>query len=156
MGLFEEDCERPACDDVKKMLPSSLDEAKQLSQKLASKQKVQCPPRSAELGRSSWKLLHSMAAWYPETPTQDQQTNMTAFMRTLAEFYPCTWCAKDFQESIKEAPVKAESRTELCMWLCDQHNRVNKKLGKPVFDCNMKNLDERWKKSTNPKCQSDH
>jgi hypothetical protein len=60
MGLFEEDCERPACDDIKKALPSSIDEAKAMSKKLASKQKVQCPPRSAELGRSSWNLLHSM------------------------------------------------------------------------------------------------
>ena len=60
-GLFDnDDCERPACDDIKKALPSSTEELQAMSQKLASKKKVQCPPRSAELGRSSWKLLHSM------------------------------------------------------------------------------------------------
>ena len=30
-----------------------------------------------------------------------------------------------------------ESRTALSMWLCDQHNRVNEKLGKPTFRCEM-------------------
>lgn len=60
-GLFDnDDCERPACDDIKKALPSSTEELQAMSQKLAAKKKVQCPPRSAELGRSSWKLLHSM------------------------------------------------------------------------------------------------
>lgn len=51
---------------------------------------------------------------------------------------------------------RTESRTDLCMWLCDQHNRVNQKLGKTLFECNMKNLDERWRKSSSPKCKSDH
>ena len=49
---------------------------------------------------------------------------------------------------------RTSSRTELCQWLCEQHNHVNAKLGKPMFDCNMKNLDERWRKSSNPKCES--
>eukprot|EP00980_Cylindrotheca_fusiformis_P024492 scaffold11961_cov122-Cylindrotheca_fusiformis.AAC.4 len=174
MGIFGEDCERPACDEVQKGMPSSIEEAKAMSQKLASKQKVQCPPRSAELGRSSWKLLHSMAAWYPENPTNDQQTRMKSFMTTLAEFYPCTWCAADFQKNIKDAPVndaprageltnqptppvsRAESRKDLSLWLCEQHNRVNRKLGKPVFECTMDKLDERWRKSSNKSCKSDH
>ena len=77
-------------------------------------------------------------------------------METLAEFYPCTWCASDFQESIQKSPVRATSRNDLCLWLCDQHNQVNQKLGKPLFECKMETLDERWRKSSNPKCQSDH
>jgi FAD-linked sulfhydryl oxidase len=77
-------------------------------------------------------------------------------MSALAEFYPCTWCAKDFQENLQKSPVATESREELCTWLCKQHNLVNQKLGKPLFDCQMENLDERWRKSSNPKCQSDH
>jgi hypothetical protein len=47
---------------------------------------------------------------------------------------------------------RTSSRTELCQWMCDQHNRVNKKLGKPLFSCDMKNLDERWRKSNKEKC----
>jgi FAD-linked sulfhydryl oxidase len=40
------------------------------------------------------------------------------------------------------------------MWLCEQHNLVNEKLGKELFMCDMKTLDERWRKSNDPKCQS--
>lgn len=60
LGLMEEDCERPACDDIKKSLPTSMEELKAMAKKQAAKEKVHCPPRTAELGRSSWKLLHSM------------------------------------------------------------------------------------------------
>jgi hypothetical protein len=61
-GLFgDADCERPACDDVKKALPTSLDDlTTMVAKRAAADQKVECPPRSADLGRSSWKLLHSM------------------------------------------------------------------------------------------------
>jgi hypothetical protein len=61
---FEDDCERPACEDIKKALPNSLEDLQAMSQKLAAKKKLECPPRSAELGRSSWKLLHSMVRFY--------------------------------------------------------------------------------------------
>ena len=65
-GLFgEADCERPACDDVKKALPTtSLDDLTMTlaaaKRGAAATNKVECPPRGADLGRSSWKLLHSM------------------------------------------------------------------------------------------------
>ena len=111
-----------------------------------------CPPRSAELGRSSWTLLHSMAAWYPDEPTGQQRQRMANFMEALGDFYPCPWCADDFRTELHKSPPKVETRTDLCLWLCDQHNRVNAKLGKPLFDCNMKDLDERWRKSADPKC----
>jgi FAD-linked sulfhydryl oxidase len=48
--------------------------------------------------------------------------------------------------------IRAKSRKDLCVWLCEQHNLVNKKLGKPIFKCDMNTLDERWRKSKNPKC----
>ena len=59
-GLFGEDCERPACDDIKNSLPGSMEDLKEMAKNQAASKKVQCPPRKGELGRSSWKLLHSM------------------------------------------------------------------------------------------------
>ena len=44
-----------------------------------------------------------------------------------------------------------ESRTTFSMWLCEQHNIVNRKIHKPVFQCTMENLDERWRKGK-PSC----
>lgn len=155
MGFFDkkdDDCERPACDDVKAALPSSMEEFEAMKKKYDKRKKVECPPGSAELGVGTWKLLHSMAAWYPDKPTKKQKDNITSFFQTLADFYPCTYCADDFQINLQKAPVEAESRTDLCLWLCNQHNQVNQKLGKPLFACNMKDLDERWRKSSAPKC----
>ena len=59
-GLLEEDCERPSCDDIKNVLKTSLDQLDSKANKKAASKDVQCPPGKGEIGRSSWKLLHSM------------------------------------------------------------------------------------------------
>ena len=58
----------------------------------------ECPVNREELGRHSWSFLHTMAAYYPEKPTVDQQKDMKTFMSLFSKFYPCEDCAKDFQE----------------------------------------------------------
>lgn len=156
------DCDRPACDDTKTALSAALQRlGDQSGRGVASKSgrgtkqsnDKECPPTKDEIGRSTWSLLHSMAAWYPDSPTGKDQQLMSGFMRALAQFYPCSWCATDFQRNIELSPPKTETRDELCIWLCEQHNIVNKKLGKPLFQCTLDKLDERWRKSRDPKCQ---
>ena len=88
-----------------------------------------------------------MSAWYPENPTTEQRTSMTQFIQGLSLFYPCTYCAVDFQENIQKHPVAADSRENLCLWMCQQHNFVNTKLGKPLFPCTIDLLDQRWRKA---------
>lgn len=151
-----EDCERPACDDTVTAMNAAMSRLKVGQAGAAPNAAVECPPNSPELGKSSWNLLHSMAAWYPDSPSTEDQTLMVNFFSGIARFYPCTWCAADFTEKIKEKPVQAKSREDLCIWLCEQHNQVNTKLGKQMFKCDMKKLDERWRKSSNEKCQSGH
>eukprot|EP00466_Bigelowiella_natans_P008542 jgi/Bigna1/57894/fgenesh1_pm.35_\ len=65
-----------------------------------------CPLNRKELGRSTWALLHTMAAYYPENPSKIQQQEMEQFMRLAAKLYPCGYCA--------------DTTTQL---------------GKPLFDC---------------------
>lgn len=36
------------------------------------------------------------------------------------------------------------SRGELCVWMCEAHNRVNRLLGKAEFSCELSQLDTRW------------
>lgn len=95
---------------------------------------------------------HPQAAWYPDQPSDSDQRHVTNFMAALARFYPCTWCAADFEKNLKDKPVRTKNRQELCQWLCEQHNLVNVKTGTPVFPCDMKTLDERWRKSDKPEC----
>lgn len=57
-----------------------------------------CPLDKDELGNKSWGLLHTMAAKYPENPTDEQKCNMKKFFFLFSKFYPCEHCAADFQE----------------------------------------------------------
>lgn len=102
-----------------------------------------CPADVQELGRSTWTFLHSVAATYPEAPTPTQQNDLKSFMGLFAKLYPCWVCAEDFQKYIKKEEPKVRSQDEFGNWLCEAHNEVNRKLGKPVFDCNF--WKERWK-----------
>ncbi|KAK4228160.1 ERV/ALR sulfhydryl oxidase domain-containing protein [Podospora fimiseda] len=107
------------------------------------KKRTDCPADSETLGRSTWTLLHSIAATYPRQPTSTQQTDLTSFIKLFSKFYPCWVCAEDFQAYIEREKVKAGSRDEFGNWLCEAHNEVNRKLGKPEFDC--KRWEERWR-----------
>lgn len=42
-------------------------------------------------------------------------------------------------------PLRAGSRAELSLWICEAHNRVNLALGKPIFSCDLAELDARWR-----------
>ncbi|EKV19218.1 FAD dependent sulfhydryl oxidase Erv1, putative [Penicillium digitatum] len=106
-----------------------------------------CPPDVEELGRSTWTLLHSMAATYPEKANMEHQANMSGFLKFFSKLYPCWVCADDFQTwmahpSGRNKP-KLESRKEFGWWMCEAHNEVNRKLGKKEFDCRL--WEERWR-----------
>mmetsp|Transcript_14620 Transcript_14620/g.22575 ORF Transcript_14620/g.22575 Transcript_14620/m.22575 type:complete len:176 (+) Transcript_14620:77-604(+) len=147
---FLDDCDRPACHDTLSSIQAAFKGATSKNAQMVASNKFNkrenCPPNSAQLGRGSWDLLHSMAAWYPDTPTSDDQTSMLQFINSFAKFYPCTYCAEDFRRNLERMPPKVKSREDLCVWMCRQHNVVNKKLGKPAFPCNMEDLDRRWRK----------
>lgn len=51
----------------------------------------------AELGRSSWGLLHTITAYFPKNPNSSQQSKMKQFLNLFAEFYPCKECADDLK-----------------------------------------------------------
>lgn len=48
-----------------------------------------------ELGKSTWNLLHTMAAVYPENPTEAQKKDIKKFFNVLSRTYPCDICAED-------------------------------------------------------------
>ncbi|XP_041987874.1 FAD-linked sulfhydryl oxidase ALR [Aricia agestis] len=141
----EEDKPCRACSDFKTW--SKLQGSKSKKPIIPPKPVVEghkdCPLDKDELGRSTWGLLHTMASYFPEKPNNCQTEDVVQFFNIFAKFYPCEPCALDFQEDIKENPPKACTRDELAKWLCDRHNTVNKKLGKPLFDCSK--VHERWR-----------
>ncbi|KAJ3410718.1 hypothetical protein HDV05_003464 [Chytridiales sp. JEL 0842] len=89
----------------------------------------------AELGRSAWKLLHTMAGKFPAEPTPDQQNTLLDFIYLFAQLYPCGECARHFKLVLEAHPPNVTSREGVSQWACKVHNVVNKRLEKPEFDC---------------------
>lgn len=104
---------------------------------------VNCPLDKDELGRNTWSFLHTMAAYYPEKPTRDQQKDMQQFIKLFSKFYPCDICSEDMRNKLVKIPPKVKNQHELSLWFCQLHNEVNKTLGKPEFNCNL--VNERWR-----------
>lgn len=104
-----------------------------------------CPPDVDEIGRGSWTLLHTMSAYLPEDKLSEQQkSDVVNFMNIFSRIYPCTHCADDLKVDLVEAPPnKVETGKEFAQWMCQLHNKVNVKLGKPTFDCSK--VYERWR-----------
>ena len=97
------------------------------------------------LYRASWAYLHTMAAFYPEAPSDDYARRMSEFMLAYARFYPCGYCADTTSDEMVRNPPRTQSRVEFALWMCEIHNEVNDRLGKPQFDCSK--VDVRWRKA---------
>ncbi|KAJ3411742.1 ADP-ribosylation factor GTPase-activating protein 1 [Chytridiales sp. JEL 0842] len=72
-----------------------------------------CPPDSRELGSATWTFLHTMAAYYPEKPTEPEQKNVRTFFKSFAQLYPCSYCAEHLREELKVDPPQASSNRDL-------------------------------------------
>ena len=59
---------------------------------------TECPLDRGELGRSTWGFLHTMAAYYPDNPTEQQKNDMGDFMKLFSKFFPCGECASHLRE----------------------------------------------------------
>ena len=68
-----------------------------------------CPPDRDELGRHSWTLLHSFAAYFPNVPTSAQSSTAHQFIRAIVDLYPCRHCAEDFKVGLEENPPRYAS-----------------------------------------------
>ncbi|XP_037957183.1 FAD-linked sulfhydryl oxidase ALR-like [Teleopsis dalmanni] len=102
-----------------------------------------CPMNKAKMGLAAWSIMHSFAAYYPERPTAFQKRMARNFYEAIPHMYPCVTCCTDYLKYLESNPVQVSSRFDLNMWLCIFHNAVNKKLGKPEYDCSK--VAERWK-----------
>ncbi|KRZ89512.1 FAD-linked sulfhydryl oxidase ALR [Trichinella sp. T8] len=87
-----------------------------------SHQRKNCPLDKEELGRSTWGVLHSIAAYLPELLNTETQQDMRNLMRLFSLYYPCEYCAKDMREELEKNPPDVLSRRSFSQWLCRLHN----------------------------------
>lgn len=91
--------------------------------------------RRAEVGQAGWRLIHTTLAQYPEEPTAEDRETLETFLHLLSRVYPCRECAEHFQQLLKDYKPQLSSRKTATMWGCEAHNKVNRRLGKEIFDC---------------------
>ncbi|KAJ8602950.1 hypothetical protein CTAYLR_001540 [Chrysophaeum taylorii] len=109
------------------------------------------PPRGwrEELGSHAWFFLHTMAAKYPDAPTDADKAAMRWQIAALAQLYPCDVCRNHLREKLttRIEPVDVSSRAALSDWVCRLHNVVNTDLNKPTQDCALPALDAQYLKN---------
>jgi hypothetical protein len=126
-----DDCEIPACHSTKEMMKLAKQKRKTIQQQgqqqqqpsspLSASASLQhhqhphhhqnpyqsgCPVMREHLGVSTWNLIHTIAANFPENPNEDDKKNIEIFFKSLAYLYPCPHCAEDFQSSVLKNPPK--------------------------------------------------
>jgi FAD-linked sulfhydryl oxidase len=100
------DCKNPVCQSTSDMFMAALKGQQSSTAIHKSEKAIRCPLDKDALGRSTWDLIHTLAAYYPETPSADEQRQATVFFSSLAALYPCHICAEDFQESVRNNPPR--------------------------------------------------
>ena len=135
-------CDEPACDSKAELFKSSLGA---IISDVKPKSIPRLPPGREEIGRAGWTILHTFAAYYPDQPSEEEQTSALQFLKAFSHFYPCKVCGEGFSHIMEEFPPRVVSRKEFSLYMCEAHNLVNEQLGKPVVDCNIEDLDKAWR-----------
>jgi intein/homing endonuclease len=95
------------------------------------------------VGRSTWTLLHSIAAGLHDPPTSDEQAGITTIVRELSGVYPCIECRPGFSY-IEQNPPDFSSRVAFERWLCSWHNAVSRHIGKVEIVCDSSKLHQAY------------
>ncbi len=51
-----------------------------------------CPVSISVLGISTWNLIHTLAEYVPESPSESEKLYYSQFINSLAMIYPCDLC----------------------------------------------------------------
>lgn len=87
------------------------------------------------LGRATWRLLHTMAARYPDQPDDQRKQRTAQFIDLMGHLYPCPQCAAHMRQMFADNPPELASQEKFSKWMCKIHNIVNERLHKATFPC---------------------
>lgn len=60
------------------------------------------------VGRATWRLLHTIAARYPEHPDATRKKRTADFLELMSYIYPCKRCAGHMREMLKQNPPQVD------------------------------------------------
>lgn len=110
----------------------------------ATAERSERPPSKKAVGNAGWTLIHSIAANFPQQPSDQDKNNAKVFLKSIAKLYPCKRCRYHFDRYLTSSPPDVSSRDAFVLWACAAHNDVNRRNGKPEFPCSVTALDQRW------------
>jgi len=86
-------------------------------------------------GPLGWMTLHSVAAAYPELPTNEDKLILNKYLEAFRETISCPHCKGHFTSMFRTYrqihPEWANTRYDFFLFVCRAHNTVNKRLDKP-------------------------
>lgn len=89
------------------------------------------------IGRALWVELHAYAEAYPDTPTASEQQYAAEWLghwvARIPKFSKCG-CRSSYDTWTAVYPAPLDSGVEFRRWTTIIHDRVNKKLGRPLFN----------------------
>lgn len=144
------DCSNKVCidkpaDDIKpKFLENYLNKKTKVEEMYPER-----PLYRSEIGKISWRVFHRNSVMVSD---EEDKKHFNNFVNGIKSFFPCPTCREDFQHETKKHPLSNVldkltpennfKNDALINWVCFQHNLVNKKINKPEFKCNIKDLRE--------------
>lgn len=87
-------------------------------------------------GPHIWYTIHLITIGYPERPTKAEKITYADFLNRIPEVLPCESCRDSARAIPGMFPVPdmyLKNRESLMRWGFILHNKVNRKLGKPVM-----------------------
>ena len=78
----------------------------------------------------------------PDHISETMREQFNAFLLLFAKFYPCKLCSNYFIKTLKKiGEFEGHTKMELMDYMCKIHNKVNKRLKKQQYDCDMVTAD---------------
>jgi hypothetical protein len=88
-------------------------------------------------GPLGWATLHSIAALYPDSPSEYEKQMILRWMLAFRDTILCPSCQSHFatmlDSYIRTRPHWYDSRKELCEFVFRAHNTVNARTNKPIY-----------------------
>eukprot|EP00760_Papus_ankaliazontas_P000841 PhM_4_TR10269/c0_g1_i1/m.66398/K17783/ERV1, GFER, ALR; mitochondrial FAD-linked sulfhydryl oxidase len=104
-------------------------------------------PDPEEIGQAGWLTLHTIAAAYPNNPSEMHKSAMRDFMRSWSLLYSCGVCADHLRRDMATrngGVIPVGSKREISTYVCELHNSVNRRLGKWEYDCSPEAVLRKW------------